>query len=81
MQSDTQKVEFVPPPSFSPPEGSNDGEFDIVCTFRTKGNKICLVELGDTKMPGYDDSEDDSSSKPNYAGYAQDMQQTQQGES
>ncbi len=76
--TDTQKVEFTPPQSFTPPEGSNDGEFDIVCTFRTKGNKICLVELGDTKMPGYDDSED---SKPDYAGYAQDMQQTQQGES
>lgn len=77
MQSDG-KIEFVPPQSFSPPDGSDSGEFDIVCTFRTNGNKICLVQLGDEKMPGYDDS-DEPQSKPDYSGYAKNMTAQMQG--
>jgi len=78
MQSD-YKVEFTPPQSFTPPEGSGDGEFDIVCSFRTKGDKICMTKLGDADMPGYED--DTPQSKPDYSGYAQGMQQAQQGDS
>jgi len=79
--TDTQKVEFVPPQSFSVPDGSEDGEFDLVCSFKTNGNKICMTRLGDVSMPGYEDSEDAPQSKPDYSGYAQGMQQAQQGES
>lgn len=76
---DGEKVEFTPPQSFTPPEGSDDGEFDIVCSFRTKDSKICMTKLGDVKMPGYEDG-DEPQTKPDYSGYAQGMQsQMQQG--
>ena len=78
MTSQSEKVEFTPPQSFQPPEGSNDGEFDVVCTFRTKGGKICMTKLGDVDMPGYDDK-DEPQSKPDYSSMAQSMQQTQMG--
>ena len=75
-----KKVEFVPPQGFTLPEGTQAGEdFDLVCTFRVKDNKICLVQLGDTKMPGYDKGRE---SRPDYSEYAKPMMdaaQQQQG--
>lgn len=42
----------------------------MVCTFRVKDSgTICLVELGETKMPGYDTSD----SKPTYESYSKPM--------
>lgn len=60
----TKRVEFRPPDG-AVPEGTTAGEeFDSVCTFRVKDNgQICLVKLGDTEMPGYEDS---SSYKQDY---------------
>lgn len=60
-----KRVEFRPP-NGSTPEGLTEGEeFDSVCTFRVKKNgDICLVMLGDTQMPGYDDSATEH--KPEY---------------
>jgi hypothetical protein len=51
-----KKVEFQPPKG-AVPEGHEAGEdFDMVCTFRVKDNgSCCLVVMGETKMPGYDD--------------------------
>lgn len=73
-----EKVEFTPPQTFTPPEGSEDGEFDVVCSFRTKGSQICMTKLGDVKMPGYEDG--DQQSKPDYSGYAQGMQSQMSGQ-
>jgi len=68
-------VEFTPPKGFIPPEVSEHGEFDLVCTFRAKsGGQICLVQLGDTKMPGYDKDEGKQQAAPDYKGYATQMQ-------
>lgn len=53
----TKRVEFTPPDGVVP-EGAEAGEeFDAVCTFRVKDSgDICLIQLGETKMPGYDSS-------------------------
>lgn len=67
-------VEFKPPEGFVLPEGvGSGGEFDMVSTFRVKpdGN-ICLIQLGDTKMPGYSDK-DMPMHKEGYGGYARGM--------
>lgn len=66
----TRQVEFTPPAG-AVPEGTTSGEeFDMVCTFRVKDSgTICLVELGETKMPGYDTSD----SKPTYESYSKPM--------
>ena len=61
-----RRIEFTPPQG-AIPEGVKDGEdFDLVCTFRVKGSQVCLVMIGDTKMPGYGDKERDKG-KPSYA--------------
>jgi len=59
-----KRVEFTPP-SGVVPEGTKSGEeFDLVCTFRVKPDgDVCLVMMGDTKMPGYAERE---KGKPSY---------------
>lgn len=59
-------VEFDIPENWMAPEGSEVGsDFDLVCTLRLKkGNKLCLVKLGSTDMPGYSDNDD--SGPPKY---------------
>lgn len=48
-----KKVEFTPPKGFTPPEGLET--FDSMATFQLKPNgRMCLVAIGDFKMPGYD---------------------------
>lgn len=68
-QSEPQPVEFVPPPSFTAPDGTAPGDtFELVCTFEAKdGNppKLCLTKLGKTAMPGYEDKRE-SPAKPSY---------------
>lgn len=59
------------PPQGVVPEGTSDGEeFDLVCTFRMKGTNVCMTQMGDEKMPGYDDK----SEKPDYKETAKTMQ-------
>jgi hypothetical protein len=72
----SKRVEFTPPPEFSMPEGVTSGEdFDAVCTFRIGMNgAVCLVQMGDAKMPGYDGSLKES--KPGYEDYAKGMTAT-----
>lgn len=67
----TKRVEFQAPPGIVP-EGTTPGEeFDLVCTFRVKDSgTVCLVEMGDQQMPGYDEK---SESKPTYEAYSQSM--------
>lgn len=52
-----RKVEFMPPKEFTLPEGSNapGDEFSMLCDFRVTPTGLCMVKLGDTMMPGYDD--------------------------
>lgn len=70
----TEKVEFRPPKDFVPPESEN-GVFDVVCSFRANPDgSVCLTQLGDVKMPGYEDLEDEKPNKPGYGGYASKMQ-------
>lgn len=61
-----KRIEFHAPPGVVP-EGTKSGEeFDLVCTFRVKSSgEVCLVQMGDEKMPGY--SERESKGKPSYA--------------
>lgn len=74
------KVEFTPPQDFSIPEGTEDGDtFDVVCTFKLNGSKICMTMLGDADMPGYDNNGDGKETKPDYSGYAQGMQSQMSG--
>lgn len=55
------------------PEGMGQGEeFDAVCTFRIKNDgTVCMVQMGDAKMPGYDGKDTDS--KPGYSEYSKQM--------
>lgn len=73
---ETERVEFHPPKDFVPPEGIEAGkDWDLVCSFRTKPDgRICLTQLGDAKMPGYDGKEENHrEEKPDYKEYASGM--------
>ncbi len=63
----TRKIEFDAPPGIVP-EGTKSGdEFDLVCTFRVKPDgDVCLVMMGDEKMPGYTTKGGDKG-KPSYS--------------
>lgn len=65
------KVEFQPPAG-AVPEGLSVGdEFDLVCSFRVKpSGQICLIQLGEIKMPGYSE---DAKTHDNYASEAKAM--------
>lgn len=54
-----KRIEFTPPAGVVP-EGTKAGEdFDLVSTFRVKNDgQICLVQVGDVKLPGYSDKAD-----------------------
>jgi len=73
MKQKDERVEFAPPENASLPEGAMDGdEFDLVCTFKRKGSKICMTKFGDTPMPGYEKGYGDQQPKrPDYSEYAQ----------
>lgn len=62
-------IEFEVPPGFQPPDHGGD-EFDVVCTFRAKPGRLCLIKLGDYEMPGYEDKDDNGqASTPNKPSY------------
>lgn len=76
------EVEFVPPKDFTPPENtSQDKDWDMVCSFRTKPDgRICMTKLGDTDMPGYGSKKDQKheeskETKPDYSEYSQSIMQ------
>lgn len=54
-----KRVEFTPPEGLATPEGKADGDtFEMMATFKIKkGGRVCLIAMGDFKMPGYDDQE------------------------
>lgn len=57
-----KRVEFKAPEGFSVPEGKQAGDtFEEVGTFKIKPDgTLCLVEIGDVKLLGYDDKDGDS---------------------
>lgn len=66
-------LEFSAPKGFVPPEGS-EAEFDMVCSFKVRGGKLCLTKLGDTPM-----SEGERESKPDYSEMANAIAASAQG--
>jgi hypothetical protein len=54
-----KRVEFHPPKGIALPEGKKAGDrFESMATFQIKGNgTLCLVAIGEQKMPGYEDKE------------------------
>ncbi len=73
----SKKIEFDFPDNVIP-EGTEMGEdFDLTCTFRSKGgNHVCLVMAGDQEMPGYKDKTGDSEDSPSYKKYNSRIMQT-----
>lgn len=55
-----KRVEFTPPEGLRPPEGTEAGDtFESMATFQfKKDGRLCLVAIGDNKMPGYSDKDD-----------------------
>ena len=60
------------------PEGIGEGDtFDVVTTFRVeKDGEICPIQVGDTKMPGYEDSEEKEPTTKQFKDEASDMVNT-----
>lgn len=60
--ADDERVEFKAPENVVPQDIKAGDTFDLVSTYRLKPDgQICLIQIGDTKMPGYD--EDDYNEK------------------
>lgn len=70
----SKRIEFRPPDGIVP-EGLTAGEeFDLVTRYRLKDSgEICVIEIGDTRMPGYESTERKSDSKPTYQDYTKSM--------
>lgn len=66
-----KKVEFTAPAGFAVPEGTEPGkEFEAMATFQVKKDgRLCLVAIGDHKMPGYSDNDDETVRKYHAAMY------------
>ena len=75
MKNSNKKIEFDFPDNVIP-EGTMEGEdFDLTCTFRSKGkNHVCLVMAGDVELPGY--KENAKEDRPSYKKYSNDIMQT-----
>lgn len=58
----SKRVEFSAPDGFRPPEGTQPTDtFEAMATFQyKKDGRLCLVAIGDHKMPGYKDGEENS---------------------
>lgn len=56
-----KRIEFMPPDGMVLPEGTEAGKtFEAMATFQLKRDgRLCLVAIGDHKMPGYRDGDDD----------------------
>jgi hypothetical protein len=51
-------VEFKPPKGVVPEDIQVGDTFDLVSTYELQSNgEVCLVQMGDVKMPGYDEGE------------------------
>ena len=55
----TKTIEFKMPEALEIPDGISNGEtFESMATFQVKkGGRLCLVAIGEHKMPGYSQHE------------------------
>lgn len=54
----SDRVEFKPPKGVVPEDVSSGDTFDLVTTYRLKpSGEICVIQIGDQKMPGYDEDQ------------------------
>lgn len=59
-----ERVEFMAPKGVVPEDIKPGDTFDLVSTYRLKpSGDICLIQIGDTQMPGYDDAEEEYNEK------------------
>ncbi len=66
-----KRIEFTAPAGFGAPEGTQPGDtFEAMATFQLKKDgQMCLVAIGEHKMPGYDGAKDDPATKFHAAMY------------
>jgi len=70
-----ERVEFKAPKGVVPEDVKSGDTFDLVSTYRLKPNgDICLVQIGDTKMPGYVKDEYDNKEQEHREDYGDVMQ-------
>jgi hypothetical protein len=79
MHDDSDLVEFMPPKGVVPEDVTMGDTFDMVSTYRVKHNgEICLIQIGDAKMPGYEKEDYDRDTKgKNREGYGNVMKSMQ----
>lgn len=74
-ESKPGRVEFAPPKGAALPETAANGKpFDVVCSFRLEGQKVCLTKFGNTPMPS-EQKATEAEAKPDYAEYASGVQE------
>lgn len=61
-----KRIEFKIPAGLTVPEGTEaGGQWQEMATFRLKKNgQMCLVAIGEHKMPGYEDKDSSESESP-----------------
>lgn len=65
-----ERVEFEAPKGVVPEDIQPGDTFDLVSTYRLKDSgEICLIQIGDVKMPGYDEGDYESKSSTHRKGY------------
>jgi len=70
-----ERVEFKAPKGVVPEDVKPGDTFDLVSTYRLKPNgEICLTQIGDTKMPGYEEDEYEHKEAEHREGYGDVMQ-------
>jgi len=63
-------VEFKPPKGVVPEDIETGDTFDLVTTYELRDNgEVCVVQIGDVKMPGYDEGDYKRKSKKNRQSY------------
>ena len=79
----SERIEFKPPKGVVPEDVTAGDTFDLVSTYRLKPNgEICLIQIGDHKMEGYEEDEykDKSGGKrESYGNVMQSMQSAMGG--
>jgi hypothetical protein len=65
-----ERVEFKPPKGVVPEDVQAGDTFDLVTTYRLKKNgEVCLIQIGEQKMEGYEEDEYQAKEKPSRESY------------
>lgn len=75
----SERIEFKAPKGVVPEDVAAGDTFDLVSTYRLKENgQICLIQIGEHKMPGYEEDDYKESTKgKNRESYGNVMQSMQ----